>query len=196
MAHRVALVFFVTQFDTAAWSQELLSPVMYPSPTMADASPSICQCLTLEGAQGYSVGRPGVSAHQRDGARGARHGLQGRLTRDQLRLPTDDGLVHPPDRERGQGGDVLRRGGRGTTALDCARDGGKPIAKRPREAAAADEASGNGAAPDDAEAADEGEAARPRKRKPGPVWAPRKLANRKAARRAEECPCLIYIRSY
>ena len=41
----------------------------------------------------------------------------------------------------------------------------KPIAKRPREAAAADEASGNGAAPDDAEAADEGEAARPRKRK-------------------------------
>ena len=69
---------FVTQFDTAAWSQELLSPVMYPSPTMADASPSICQCLTLEGAQGYSVGRPGVSAHQRDGARGARHGLQGR----------------------------------------------------------------------------------------------------------------------
>ena len=57
----------------------------------------------------------------------------------------------------------------------------KPIAKRPREAAAADEASGSGAAPDDAEAADEGEAARPRKRKPGPVWAPRKLANRKAA---------------
>ena len=44
----------------------------------------------------------------------------------------------------------------------------KPIAKRPREAAAADEASGYGAAPDDAEAADEGEAARPRKRKPGP----------------------------
>ena len=44
----------------------------------------------------------------------------------------------------------------------------KLIAKRPREAAAADEASGNGAAPDDAEAADEGEAARPRKRKPGP----------------------------
>ena len=44
----------------------------------------------------------------------------------------------------------------------------KPIAKRPREAAAADEASGNGAAPDDAEAADEGEAARPRKRKLGP----------------------------
>ena len=44
----------------------------------------------------------------------------------------------------------------------------KPIAKRPREAAAADEASGNGAAPDDAESADEGEAARPRKRKPGP----------------------------
>ena len=78
MAHRVALVFFVTQFDTAAWSQELLSPVIYPSPTMADASPSICQCLTLAGAQGYSVGRPGVSAHLRDGARGARHGLQGR----------------------------------------------------------------------------------------------------------------------
>ena len=44
----------------------------------------------------------------------------------------------------------------------------KLIAKRPREAAAADEASGNGAAPDDAESADEGEAARPRKRKPGP----------------------------
>ena len=44
----------------------------------------------------------------------------------------------------------------------------KPIAKRPREAAAADEASGSGAAPDDAEAADEGEAARPRKRKRAP----------------------------
>ena len=44
----------------------------------------------------------------------------------------------------------------------------KLIAKRPREAAAAGEASGNGAAPDDAESADEGEAARPRKRKPGP----------------------------
>ena len=36
----------------------------------------------------------------------------------------------------------------------------KPIAKRPRAAAAADAASGGGAAPDDAEAADEGEAAR------------------------------------
>ena len=62
----------------------------------------------------------------------------------------------------------------------------KPIAKRPREAAAADEASGSGAAPDDAEAADEGEAARPRKRKPGPVGAPetRKPEGRCGGRRS------------
>ena len=55
----------------------------------------------------------------------------------------------------------------------------KPIAKRPRAAAAPDAASGGGAAPDDAEAADEGEAARPRKRK-------RTTGRERAAQRGEQ----------